>query len=289
MHVQSMTGFGKNEIINDSFDLFIEIKSVNHRFKDVRFKMPSFFLSIEIELREKINKLFKRGSFDVFVNFNKKSVESSIDDLDQEKISYFLKEFKEMLPKEIKLNISPRDIFRQEFFKDNNEDQNKIKELVTENFDDALENLKESRVNEGEKLIKVIKKHQESYLQHFEIIVEKAGEYRLQVETRLLKKIEDYKGELNVDKGRMLQEVIFYLEKLDISEEFNRIKAHMEKFSELLKLGGEIGRQIDFLVQELNRETNTIGSKSGNREISEAVIQMKVELEKIREQGLNLE
>jgi len=106
---------------------------------------------------------------------------------------------------------------------------------------------------------------------------------------KLINSFKENKEKLEVDESRFLQEMIYYLEKLDISEEINRIKVHLEKVNDLLAKGGEVGRQIDFLVQELNRETNTIGSKSSIIDISEQVVIMKNQLEKIREQGLNLE
>lgn len=116
-----------------------------------------------------------------------------------------------------------------------------------------------------------------------------ADTFKKAVEDKLLKRVEEYKNIVAIDQGRLLQEVVFYLEKMDIHEEINRVHAHLEKFKNLLKSDNEVGRQIDFLVQELNRETNTMGSKTTNEEISQAVVQMKVQLEKIREQGLNIE
>ena len=113
--------------------------------------------------------------------------------------------------------------------------------------------------------------------------------YQEQIKDKLLKRFETENSNLKIDDSRFHQEVIYYLEKLDIDEEVNRIDIHLNKLDKIFNSTGEVGRQIDFLVQELNRETNTIGSKSASGEISENVIQMKVQLEKIREQALNIE
>ena len=127
------------------------------------------------------------------------------------------------------------------------------------------------------------------YYGHFQKIESSVESIQKNIETRLRKRFETFSQELNVDEPRFLQEVVYYMEKLDISEEINRIHTHFDRLSELIEKGGEVGRQIEFLLQELNRETNTIGSKSSMEDISESVVQMKVQLEKMREQALNLE
>ena len=157
-------------------------------------------------------------------------------------------------------------------------------------FEQAIESLKKSREDEGNKLVQKLKEHQKLYTENYQQIPQYKEGYQAKLKEKILKKFESEAKDLAVDEPRFLQEVIYYLEKLDIDEEINRIKIHLEKLDSLLdgkKL--ELGRQIDFLIQELNRETNTIGSKSGSNEISELVVQMKVQLEKIREQALNLQ
>lgn len=161
--------------------------------------------------------------------------------------------------------------------------------LALKAFRDALHGLKKSRQVEGDKLIQVLSKHLEHYKSHFALIEKNADHFKLSVEEKLKKRVDDYKKLVDVEQSRLLQEVVFYLEKIDIHEEINRVHAHLEKFQNLLKSNSEVGRQIDFLIQELGRETNTMGSKSTMKEISDAVVQMKVQLEKMREQGLNIE
>lgn len=289
--IYSMTGFGKAEAGSESLQVTVEIKTVNHRFKDIRFKMSSLFNSVELEMRNLISQNFKRGSFDINVSYKRLETKSRFDDIDTEKVNAFISSMKHLADKnDVQLDIKPTDFLRNEFMKE--VDESSIDEMNTFAIDalkGAIENLKESRKVEGQKMVDVIKKHQKSYEEFFNIVNDKSDEFQAAVKERLEKRFDEYKTAMPVDEPRFMQEVIFYLEKMDIHEEINRINAHLSKLNDLLTKGGEVGRQIDFLIQELNRETNTTGSKSTLQEISEAVVQMKVQLEKIREQGLNLE
>ena len=291
MSAQSMTGFAHAATQSSNYVVSVEIKSVNNRFKDVRFKMPGSLSAIEIELKKELNDLFSRGTFDVYINIKRAENKSRFDDLDATKISQFVAKIAPILKSnglETKVNMT--DFLRSEFFLDQDEDhQAELSALALTAFKEALGDLKKSRESEGEKLIKVLVKHLDTYKSHFVVIEANADHFKSNVEEKLKKRVADYKGLVEVDQSRLLQEVVFYLEKIDIAEEINRIHAHLEKFQNLLKSSNEVGRQIDFLIQELNRETNTMGSKSTMKEISDAVVQMKVQLEKMREQGLNIE
>lgn len=291
MSAQSMTGFAQAVAQSENFVVSVEIKSVNNRFKDIRFKMPSSLSALEIELKKELNDFFSRGTFDVYVNVKRAENKSRFDDLDANKISQFIAKIGPILQSnnlEAKVNMT--DFLRSEFFLDQDEqNQSELTDLALKAFKAAVVELKNSRVSEGEKLIRVLVKHLESYRSHFVIIEANAEHFKKNVEEKLKKRVDDYKSLVDVDQSRLLQEVVFYLEKIDIHEEINRIHAHLEKFQNLLKSTNEVGRQIDFIIQELNRETNTMGSKSTMKEISDAVVQMKVQLEKMREQGLNIE
>lgn len=291
MSAQSMTGFAHAVAQSGNYVVSVEIKSVNNRFKDIRFKMPSSLSALEIELKKELNDLFSRGTFDVYVNVKRAENRSRFDDLDANKISQFIAKIAPILKSNALVpHVNMTDFLRSEFFLDQDEEnQSELSELALQAFKGALLELKNSRVSEGEKLIKVLVKHLESYKTHFVIIEANAEHFKQNVEEKLKKRVADYKSLIEVDQSRLLQEVVFYLEKIDIHEEINRIHAHLEKFQNLLKSTNEVGRQIDFIIQELNRETNTMGSKSTMKEISDAVVQMKVQLEKMREQGLNIE
>jgi uncharacterized protein (TIGR00255 family) len=291
MSAQSMTGFAQAVAQSNNFTVSVEIKSVNNRFKDIRFKMPGSLSALEIELKKELNDLFSRGTFDVYVNVKAASNKSRFDDLDANKISQFVSKIAPILKSnDLVPQVNMTDFLRPEFFIEQDEvNQGELIDLALKAFKEALIGLKNSRQSEGEKLIKVLVKHLETYKTHFVIIEGNADHFKANVEEKLKKRVDDYKSLIEVDQSRLLQEVVFYLEKIDIHEEINRIHAHLEKFQNLLKSSNEVGRQIDFLIQELNRETNTMGSKSTMKEISDAVVQMKVQLEKMREQGLNIE
>lgn len=289
--LQSMTGFGRGEAGNDDFHLVVEIKSVNHRFKDIRIRMPSAFNSLETKLRQQIGEKFNRGSFDISIHLKKAEGKTKFDDIDDAKIQDFLTKISGSLTKtSAVMNIDPTAFLRSEFQKDQDLEKDPVlPELLDKAFAQAMDALKKSRLQEGEKLSRIMDNHRKEYISHFSTIEQKAETFKQVVEERLKKKLADLSKEIAIDEPRYLQEVIYYLEKMDVHEEINRINAHLQKFSKLIADGGEAGRQIDFMVQELGRETNTIGSKSTVEEVSEAVVQMKLQLEKIREQGLNLE
>jgi uncharacterized protein (TIGR00255 family) len=270
-----MTGFGKAQKRSLNFDVCIEIKSVNNRFKDLRFKMPSSLSSTENEMKARLSSIFSRGTFDIYVNVKYPEGKNKFDELDLNKINQFLKKISPVFDHtETEINVNPTDFLRSEFYKDQEEDSiQELNLLALEVFNEALTELKKSREQEGSKLKSILLKHLDEYRLNFKIIEKNA----------------EYKGIVNIEASRLLSEVVFYLEKMDIHEEINRVYAHLEKFENLLKSNIEVGRQIDFFIQELNRETNTMGSKSSVGEISSAVIQMKVQLEKMREQGLNIE
>ncbi len=289
--IYSMTGYGRGEASNNDFTVVVEIKSVNHRFRDVRCKMSNVFNSIEIDLKKRVSDSFKRGSFDVYVNFKRNESNEKFDDLDNDKITEFLKKMKEIsVATDVPIEIDPCQFFRSEFLKDQNLEKNKdLFILVDKSIAAAIKALKDFRNGEGERLRDFIYSHRDSYEKVFSTILKNSEKFHAGVEERLRKRFAEFATELKIEEPRFLQEVVYYLEKMDVNEETNRIKAHLEKLNSIFARGGEVGREIDFLIQELNRETNTIGSKSSVQEISEAVVQMKVQLEKIREQGLNLE
>ena len=291
MTAQSMTGFGQSVSQSENFIVSVEMKSVNNRFKDIRFKMPSTLNSHEIELKKEMTDTFSRGSFDVYVNIKRAENKNRFDDLDEKKVSQFIQKVAGMIKAEgVTPTLSMTDLLRSEFLIDQDEvNQVELSELLFISFKAAVLELKKSRESEGGKLIKVLEKHLDNYINQFKVVEENAEHFKTNVEEKLKKRVDEYKSLVNVDQSRILQEVVFYLEKIDIHEEINRIHSHLEKFGSLLKSSNDVGRQIDFLVQELGRETNTIGSKSSMKEISDSVVQMKLQLEKMREQGLNIE
>ena len=156
-------------------------------------------------------------------------------------------------------------------------------------FREACKELHKSRKEECLKIKKQLLSYKDLYIAEFNKIKPFSDTYEESIKIKLVGRLDEFMSSETQDRQRLQQEIIFYLEKLDINEELDRIKFHWEKFSDLMEHDQEVGRQVDFLLQELNRETNTIGSKSGHTEISSIVVQLKTYLEKIREQNLNLE
>ena len=291
MAIQSMTGFGRAEQHNDNFQVTIEIKSVNNRYKDFRFKMPSLFNFMEMDFKKTMLNEFKRGSFEIFLSFKALEERSKLASLDFKKIESYIASFDKFIDQDkIELECSPVDFLRDEFLEDRDfASDPELIDIVNQTFQGAISQFKESRESEGQKLVLVINDYLSKYSDYVSRINEQKDHFRSGVEEKLKQRFQEYSKELKIDEPRYLQEVIYYLEKLDISEELDRINVHISKVKSLVEKGGEVGRQLDFLIQELNRETNTIGSKSNNQTVSESIVQMKVCLEKIREQALNLE
>jgi uncharacterized protein (TIGR00255 family) len=285
----SMTGFGKAEAEGENYKITIEMKSVNNRFKDYRFKLPSYLNFLELECKKILDKHFKRGTFDIFFNIKRSDKVEDDFSVDHEKIKKFVDSF-EYSASKAQLTVNPIEFLRKDFLIDDSElREQELPKLVYEALEGAAVNLKKMREDEGKSLIEILRAHKEDYRKNFDKILPLREGYQDQVRDKIKKKFEENKELVNVEDSRFMQEVIYYLEKLDIDEEINRIETHLGKLDKVLTGGGEMGRQIDFLVQELGRETNTIGSKSGHSQISDSVVQMKVQLEKIREQALNLE
>ena len=292
MTVQSMTGFGKGEAENDKYVLSVELKTVNNRFRDYRFKMGTVFNSKEIILKKLLETKFSRGSFEVLVNYRKNVQLAKEVELDYGKIQGFIKSLVKVAEAEgATVSVTPTDFLRSDFYIEDESKEEELTALLEPAFAQAMDALFVSRSDEGTKLVETLTNHKEEYSKHYDQVVIEKEEYQSIVTKRLRDRFEKTEGiNVTVDEPCFLQEVIFYLEKLDVDEEINRIRIHLDKLSSVLASGqSEIGRQVDFIIQELNRETNTIGSKSGNSVISENVVQMKVQLEKIREQALNMQ
>lgn len=290
-----MTGFGRGEVLcqnkNEELKIVTEIKSVNHRFKDFKFRIPSYLNCFEVDLKSALEKEFSRGSFEVTFSIKKKHIENI--SIDTEKVDHFLASLKPVLLKnKVQLEAKATDFLRAEFAKEM-DSHDFIQTPLLESLGFAMKALKSSRKVEGDKLVEKIKHHLNNYKSHLSFIEKRKNEYPQQLKEKLLNKLNQKLKEqllaVKLDESRFAQEVIYYLEKLEIDEEINRALIHTSTLKNFLDSDGDIGRKIDFLLQELGRETNTIGSKSSSADITNKVVEMKLELEKMREQALNLE
>ena len=291
MSVYSMTGFGKGEAVGESFTITTEIKTVNNRFKDFKFRMSSLFNPLEIDLRSKLEGEFRRGTFDISVSYKKTEKAQTEFQVDPLKVEAYLNLLRPLFEKhKTPMTISPTDFLRSDFYKDEESSKDaELESLVKKSFDLAISALKGSRSAEGQKLVDKLLEHLGIYEENLAVVEKRKLDYPEMMKEKLIVKLNEKLKDFKVDESRFMQEVIYYLEKLEIDEEINRARIHLQKLRSVLTSSGEIGRQIDFLLQELGRETNTMGSKSAHPEISSNVVEMKVQLEKIREQALNLE
>lgn len=290
MSVASMTGFGRGEESAAKWNVVVEIKTVNNRFKDFRFKMGNALSALEFDLRGALDKTFKRGTFDVAVTWQRRADAPTESTVDPAKVNAWLDTIMPLLSGKVTMTASPVDFMRADFMRDEDVDRSKeLAPVVLAAFGKAVDALKQSRWQEGESLMGKLLVHLKEYERLLVRNAEIKAQYPTQVRDRLEQKLTERLKEFKVDESRLMQEIVFYLEKLDIDEELDRARIHVAKLREVLAGDGEVGRQIDFLLQELGRETNTMGSKSAHQELSQNVVEMKVQLEKIREQALNLE
>lgn len=290
--LKSMTGFGRGKYQNEGREYLVEIKSVNHKYCDINFKMPRIFSGIENRLRKDVEKQVSRGKIDVYIDFQNFSNEGTSLKFNKELAKIYIKDLQE-LGKETGLdyNLSVIDIAKMpDIFKigdENNEDI--IYNELNIALGQALNNFIQMREIEGEKLKEDLKKRI-SYISEKinEISSFSAGlvkEYVVKLEARIKELLQTDV----VDENRLAQEIVIFSDKSSIEEEITRLKSHIFQFLTLISDSSPIGKKIDFLIQEMNRETNTIGSKANSIEITNRVIELKTEIENIREQIQNLE
>lgn len=292
--VKSMTGYGNATAANEKYIFRIEMKSVNHRYSNISIKMPYHINYLEDYIRKLVEAQIKRGSVDIYINIDYLD-DTAIDIKIDLALAKSYKESIDLLIEELDLAdkvhinniISMKDVFIRER-KDLDEDE--VLAPLTEALEEALTALIDMRSIEGEELkLDMLKKLQllDDYL---EIIEDKSSIVVDEYRERLNKTISGLLDEgVALDEDRLNNEVAYFADKASIDEEVVRLKSHIDQFRTILDDKDPIGRKLDFLIQELNREINTIGSKSNDIVISENVVNMKSELEKIREQVQNIE
>lgn len=290
--MKSMTGFGRARYEKDNRTYNVEIKSVNHRYNDITIKMPRNISYLEEKVKKEVSSNTSRGKIDVFISFDNNSTYGKNIKINKELANIYIKELK-MLAKEndIDNNIQVTEIakFPDILTIENIEDENIIWEELILCLNTAIESLIQMRQNEGDKIKEDLKLRIEEILDKVCKIsiysTRLVEEYVVKLETRIK---EILKTDI-VDKDRLAQEIVIYADKCSVEEEITRLKSHISQFKELINIDIPVGKKIDFLIQEMNREVNTIGSKSGSLEITNLVIDIKTQLEDIREQIQNVE
>ena len=288
-----MTGYGRLEITGQGRNILVEVKSVNHRFLEISLRMPQALFPLEIEFKKKIGEKVKRGRIEIFIRLEAQSANAPEAILNLEIArNYFaaLQRLKDEfgLQEEIGLKtlVGFRDIFSQPAEAAISPDV--LKQTATA-LEDALDMLVKMRQEEGAAIYQDMQQRLDSIRGILETINARAPQVILEYQRRLTERIKELTAGYALDDSRLAQEAAILAEKSDITEEIVRMHSHIGQFVNLLQSVEAEGKKIDFLLQEMNREINTIGSKSNDAEIARQVIEAKSELSRLREQAQNIE
>lgn len=288
-----MTGYGKGQTAHNGRQVTIEVKAVNHRFLDLNLKLPKGFLFLDDLIRKTLSKVISRGHLDVYVTYDNQSEDkgSYICNNQLGKDFYFLGELlSRVIGIENDLTISSimkaPDVLERVMPEENEEE---LKNLVVLSLASALTSLEEMRIAEGDEIKKDLALKLDILKKMRDEIESLSPKVTVDYKEKLTARISEYLAMPELDEQRIATEVALFADRSAIDEELTRLKSHFKQFDDLLVSEDPVGRKLDFLLQEINRETNTIGSKANFIEITNLVLKMKNEIEKIREQVQNIE
>ncbi|SDZ80810.1 TIGR00255 family protein [Pseudobutyrivibrio sp. ACV-2] len=291
--VRSMTGYGKGFAENEDARVTIEMKSVNHRYLDLNIKLPKKLNFLESQVRNKISESIFRGKVDVYITLNEHSdacYQVSVNDAIALKYYESISAMAEKLgiDNDMKASSISRlpDVIELEEVE---ADEDSLKALVNEALDVCLSQFIEARIAEGNRLEKDLIAKMDEMLVLVDKLEQRSPKIIEEYRTRLTAKVNELLADSHIDEGRIAQEVVIYADKICIDEEMVRLKSHVDETKSVFDLDKEVGRKLDFLAQELNREANTILSKSTDVEIADIGITLKTLIEKVREQIQNIE
>lgn len=291
--IKSMTGFGRGEFIANDLKIVCEMKAVNHRYSDINIKIPRKFSFFETEVRNFLKKEIQRGKVDVFISYEDLADRTSNVQLHEELGREYFMAISKLaeslgIPNDAtayRISRFPEVLTLEE----TEMNQENAQEVIIEALKLALEQFMESRVKEGENLRADIISKLDGMNDKIVLVEERypqmVSDYRNKLET----KVHELLSDVNIDESRIATEVIIYADKIAVDEETVRLRSHITAMKEELLAGGNIGRKLDFIAQEMNREANTILSKCNDKAISNIAIDLKTEIEKIREQVQNIE
>lgn len=290
--VYSMTGFGRGKAESPEYTVTVEMKSVNHRFCEMVIRMPRQLLEMEDKIKKLIQTYIERGRIEVFVTISGEGIAKKKVQIDRQLLQEYIYHLQQVkneygLKEDIRVYdvLTMPDVFTTV---EEEKQYSPIYDLVLQASERAVEQLVEMRRLEGAQLTADVLAQLEHIKSARKQIVLLAPQVVEQYRHRLQKRLADLAGGI-VDEQRLLTEVAIFADKADINEELTRIESHLSQFVQTLQKKGAVGRKLDFLVQELNREMNTIGSKANNGEIAQFVVEMKTALERIKEQIQNIE
>ena len=291
--LKSMTGFGRCEQVTDQYKISVEMKAVNHRYLDLGIRMPKKFGRFENAVRSLLKEYVKRGKVDLFISFEDYTESELCVRYNQRLAEEYVDCFKKMeeafgLPNDMTVSALARlpEVLTMEQVP---EDEERLWEILSGALKEAAENLVHSREAEGEHLRQDLLEKL-NYMEGLVAFIEERApvilkEYR----ARLEDKVKELLDGSSIDEGRIAAEVVIYADKICVDEETVRLRSHIDSTKRELMQGENVGRKLDFIAQEMNREANTILSKSSDPAISDQAIALKTEIEKIREQIQNIE
>ena len=294
--MKSMTGFGKGNGETADYQIEIEIKSVNQRFMDLQLRMPKQLNDLEALIRQEVKKVLQLGRVELYLTLNEKNAAHKEVIVQWDLLVPFLKQVEEEAAQRLdikelsKKNLLEKLIVHEAFLdiREKQQEDTQLEQGVLDALSQALTAIDQSREIEGQGIYQVLKENQQQLLGKIMELQTFIAVYEADHRQRFEKKLTEYLGE-QVDQERLLTEMAILLERGDIHEELDRMMIHLDSMTTLLEAKSPIGRELDFLIQEMNREVNTIGSKSSPIEIKNSVVQMKTIIEKIREQVQNIE
>ncbi len=291
--IKSMTGFGRFEVSEQNKKITVEMKSVNHRYLDVGVRMPKQLNSFDAAIRAEIKKYASRGKVDVYISYEDTSEDKTSlkynSELATEYVSYY-KSISQQFGIEndlcaSKLMRCPEVLVMEE----NQTDEDELWKMVQKAVDGACEKFVESRISEGEHLKNDLSAKLDEMMKIVEAIAVRSPEVFEEYRVNIRKQVEELLGNTQIDEARIATEIVLFADKMCVDEELVRLRSHVEKMKSDLLTGEDVGRKLDFLAQEMNREANTILSKANDLEVTNRGIDLKTEIEKVREQIQNIE
>ena len=289
--IRSMTGYGRGKYSIDGREYTIEVKAVNNRYCDISVKLPRSISYLEEKIKQEVSNVVSRGKVDVFITFYNNSTKGKKIRFNNELASIYIDELRKMANENnINQEIQVTEIskFPDVLTIENEEDEELIWNELQNPLKEALDGFIAMKQAEGEKLYEDISRRIEKINGIVEIISENSTRLIKEYIVKLEERIKELMGTENIDENRLAMETVIYADKSSVEEEITRLKSHISQFKKMLNENVS-GKKIDFLIQEMNRETNTIGSKSASIDITNMVIDIKTEIEDIREQVQNIE
>ena len=291
--MKSMTGYGRAKLQKESIEYIVEMKSVNHKYLDMNIKLPRNLFCMEDRVRKSISNKISRGKIDVFITYINNGIEGKNILINKDIARLYIKELEELANENnIASGLRATEISKLPEVLNiviDEDDEDKIWSDLNECLEEALSNFVNMRETEGERIKLDLEERLNEINENVAKIIQNSTGLIEEYVVKLRNRIKEMLDTDIVDETRLAQEIVIYSDKISIEEEITRIKSHIEQFRTLLDEKDPIGKKADFIIQEMNRETNTMGSKSGSIDIINLVIKIKTQIEDIREQIQNIE